>query len=269
MEKTNILTLLEVGHQNCSDLHEWGPGMRPCFILHYIKRGSGTLKTEYGTFFAGQGQCFFIWPYAVIHYFPNPEDPWEYEWVNFEGEFAEELLLSGSISPKNPILTPQNPNRFLTYFDLLLQMDIYHCEQKEAVCLLGAILSSFSKEASPSESFLPSPAAGIPRLDEALLLIKTNYHRSSFDIESLCQMLRINRMTLYRDFNSHFQMSPKKYLDEYRISQAELMLQKGASVKTAALSCGYSDPLYFSKAFKKARGVTPKVIKLPTFREGL
>lgn len=33
------LTLLATGRQDCSDLHSWGPGVRPVYIIHYILRG--------------------------------------------------------------------------------------------------------------------------------------------------------------------------------------------------------------------------------------
>ena len=35
------LTLLATGRQDCSDLHSWGPGVRPVSIIHYILRGQG------------------------------------------------------------------------------------------------------------------------------------------------------------------------------------------------------------------------------------
>ena len=35
------LTLLATGRQDCSDLHSWGPGVRPVYIIHYILRGQG------------------------------------------------------------------------------------------------------------------------------------------------------------------------------------------------------------------------------------
>ena len=30
------LTLLATSRQDCSDLHSWGPGVRPVYIIHYI-----------------------------------------------------------------------------------------------------------------------------------------------------------------------------------------------------------------------------------------
>lgn len=38
------LTLLATGRQDCSDLHSWGPGVRPVYIIHYILRGQGFIE---------------------------------------------------------------------------------------------------------------------------------------------------------------------------------------------------------------------------------
>ena len=53
-------------------------------------------------------------------------------------------------------------------------------------------------------------------------------------------------------------MPPQEYLTNYRLTQAaELLAITDISIESVALSCGYSDPLVFSKAFKAKNGITP------------
>jgi two-component system response regulator YesN len=48
------------------------------------------------------------------------------------------------------------------------------------------------------------------------------------------------------------------YLIEYRIEKArEALREPGASIKNVSLACGYPDPNYFSRLFKKVTGLTP------------
>ena len=47
------------------------------------------------------------------------------------------------------------------------------------------------------------------------------------------------------------------YLMKYRLERAKELLKRGFSVKSTALSCGFSDSLYFSKLFKAAVGEPP------------
>ena len=54
-------------------------------------------------------------------------------------------------------------------------------------------------------------------------------------------------------------MSPQQYLANFRLSMASEMLAVTAyPIESVALSCGYQDPLVFSKAFKRKYQITPK-----------
>ena len=54
-------------------------------------------------------------------------------------------------------------------------------------------------------------------------------------------------------------LNPKEYVVEKRLSHAKVIIESGEmdTVKQLALSVGYDDPLYFSKAFKMKYGVSP------------
>ena len=53
-------------------------------------------------------------------------------------------------------------------------------------------------------------------------------------------------------------MSPQQFLTTYRITKAaELLAVTDLPVESIALSCGYNDPLVFTKAFKQMKGMSP------------
>lgn len=53
-------------------------------------------------------------------------------------------------------------------------------------------------------------------------------------------------------------MPPNEYLTRYRINKAAALLKcNNLSVGEAAYSTGFSDQLYFSRVFKKYKGVPP------------
>ena len=54
-------------------------------------------------------------------------------------------------------------------------------------------------------------------------------------------------------------MSPQKYIQNMRLSQAKPIIDNGDfdTISELAFSTGYNDPLYFSRAFKKKYGVSP------------
>ena len=53
-------------------------------------------------------------------------------------------------------------------------------------------------------------------------------------------------------------MTPNEYLTKYRINKAaDLLKDENLSVGEAAYSSGFSDQLYFSRVFRKLKGVPP------------
>ena len=99
------------------------------------------------------------------------------------------------------------------------------------------------------------------RLSTALLLIQGNYHKADFNVERLCTAMHVNRVTLYRLFSGKLGVSPNGYISHYRLEQGKKLLEMGFSVKNTALSCGFSDPFYFSRAFKVYTGMAPAAYK--------
>ena len=251
----DTIQLAECGRQDCSDMHSYGPGMRSIYILHYIIKGSGYIRYNGKTWHAVKGQCFLLFPYTMVSYYPDPEDPWEYAWVDFIGENASAYLADSCFTKEQPLCPFLEASRILPYFEKIRTLDWVSRNKQEAngllLALLGLLKDTFPGKTASEEN---SRAA---RLSSALLLMKSNYRCADFTIEALCGMVHINRTSLYRLFKEQLCLSPKDWLTSYRLKQAGKMLSLGTSVKNTAYSCGFSDPLYFSRAFKKTFGIAP------------
>ena len=57
-------------------------------------------------------------------------------------------------------------------------------------------------------------------------------------------------------------MSPQQFLATVRITKATELLQlTGLPVESIALSCGYTDSLVFTKAFRQMKGMSPSACR--------
>ena len=58
--------------------------------------------------------------------------------------------------------------------------------------------------------------------------------------------------------------TPNNFILDIRLNAAHQMLleEKNLNVSEVAYRCGFSDPKYFSRCFKKAMGVTPSEIRM-------
>ncbi len=78
------------------------------------------------------------------------------------------------------------------------------------------------------------------------------------DIATLSQMFHLSPSRFAHRFRDTFGTSPQAYVEGCRMEMArQLLLTTAMPVKAIALSCGFADPLYFSKRFACATGFSP------------
>lgn len=98
-------------------------------------------------------------------------------------------------------------------------------------------------------------------IEKAEAFINTNYMKelSLDDISAYCNISSYYFSKLFKqETGENF----VEYLNRVRIDNAKKMLNEtDSSVKEICFSVGYSDPNYFSRAFKKYAGVTPTEYK--------
>lgn len=76
-------------------------------------------------------------------------------------------------------------------------------------------------------------------------------------VETMAAQLKVSRTGLYQLVHDHFAMTPGNYIINRRLTHACKLLAEGRKVREVSMKCGFSDPKYFSKVFKKAYGVLP------------
>ena len=92
----------------------------------------------------------------------------------------------------------------------------------------------------------------------ALEYIRMNYSRK-ITIAEIARNTGLDRSYLYSLFNEYINASPQEYLIGFRMEKAcELMRTASLTIGDIARSIGYDDPLMFSKAFKKVKGLSPR-----------
>jgi len=96
-----------------------------------------------------------------------------------------------------------------------------------------------------------------PLVARAIAFVKENYG-NPISLEQAAYAVGISPNRLSRLFCEETGKGFSDFLIEHRIEKAkELLLALGASIKQVSMSCGYSDPNYFSRLFKKMTGLTP------------
>src|SRR5690606_4640708 len=81
----------------------------------------------------------------------------------------------------------------------------------------------------------------------------------NFSVESLTDILNISRSNLQRKLKSISGYSPGDYLRNYRLKKAcQLLLESDSRINEVAFNVGFNSASYFTKAFYKCYGMSPK-----------
>ena len=94
-------------------------------------------------------------------------------------------------------------------------------------------------------------------VEEALHILESCYAQE-VSIQSIANELGLDRSYLHRLFKSATGFSLQEYLLDLRIRKAcSLLKRTNLSIAIIALSVGYEDTLYFSRLFKRKKGISP------------
>ena len=99
--------------------------------------------------------------------------------------------------------------------------------------------------------------------DEAFLLklqamIEQHLGDEDFSVQSLSEMMAMDRTVLYRRMQAVTGLSPSVYIKQIRIDVAKHLLREtDMPVSDIAYKTGFSTVKYFSATFKEAVGVLP------------
>ncbi len=93
----------------------------------------------------------------------------------------------------------------------------------------------------------------------AVSYLKTHLYDCDLKIDTLHQLCGISGTYFRKIFQANFTTTPQSYILGKRLSHAKTIIDSGdfGSISEIAASVGYTDPLYFSRAFKKKYGLSP------------
>ena len=99
------------------------------------------------------------------------------------------------------------------------------------------------------------------RIDQIKTVLEhiEQHYGSALTLDTLAKVAGMNPKYFCRVFHSLTHQSPMEYVNYYRIEQAAYQLDNPErSITDIGSECGFSESSYFTKVFKKFKGMTPK-----------
>ncbi len=249
------IKMLFCGHQKCKPLHYFGEGIHSSYVIHCVINGKGKFVTNGKTYDLKKGDIFLITPNNVVFYQADEENPWEYVWISIEGENVDKYLCNCGLSKKNPVINFERIDKVLECVEKMLKYNESSFYQEMKLQSLLYDFLAILSENLPQKQIDDSKTNYY--IEKAIDYINYNYHYD-ITINDMAKYLSINRCYLSHIFKKYLNISPSKYLVEFRMSKAEELLRNtDLTIKAISNSCGYQDVISFSKTFKKLRKISP------------
>lgn len=253
------LAVYNVGYQKCSPQYQWGPGVRDHYLIHHVTAGKGCLKVKQKTYGLNAGDSFLIYPGTEAAYMADEKEPWEYAWVGFNGSDAPIILKATDFAPTHPVIADTPYGKEIAH-QFLHIYDARGNDFESAVEMTGRLYTALALYLKGS-SHVPVLNTYKTYVQKAIEYIAAHYSYP-ITVEDIADYVGLSRSHMFRSFENVLQISPKEYLSQFRIKQACYLLQHtDLSITAIANSVGFESSLYFSKAFKKAKGMAPREYK--------
>ena len=255
--KGHVLFVLSCGRSkpitvpHITTIHE----PRKDYQILYMRSGSLHYVDDNGKeHIAPEGSFVIFKPYAHQEYTIYSADNADLYWCHFTGIFVETLFENYDLSSINCVTLPKR-RRYIQLFNLMKKT--LNLKQKNFIELCSLYLQELLVNISTEIDIMKNEQALPETFKNAIDYIEEKYYEK-ISLEHLAEISATNSRTLTRQFIKHTGKTPIKYLTEYRITKAKmLLLQTNHKIGDISLAVGFQDPLYFSTVFNSYEGVRP------------
>ena len=231
-------------------------GGRADFYLIYVAEGALSFATDEGSVLAEGGSFVLLPPSRPYSYTFAGAGELSYFWAHFTGRDAAHILSKLGIEPfphlHHSFGGGRVARRFESIFDAYANTD-RHRELDLSALLLRLLVTLARSAEEKREGSLRASLRHI-----------SAFYATDIAISDLAKMENLSVSRFHALFKEQTGQAPGQYILGLRMASAkDLLTATDLSVKQIGILCGYTDPHFFSKIFKKAVGVSPT-----DFREG-
>lgn len=238
-------------------LPTWRPRGRLDFQLLYIASGKAYFHFKDKEQIVTAGHMVLYRPKEPQKYEYYGEDQTEVYWVHFTGSNVRNLLRSYGLTDDKKIfycgsgIEYQNLFRAMIY-ELQMCKDNYKEMLEMYLKQIFIMLQRYFKTSSKVNNTQIAE-----EIDKAAIYFNERYSED-ICIDEYARKHNMSTSWFIRNFKQYTGSTPMQYILNKRIYNAEALLQNSQyNITEVASIVGYDNPLYFSRIFKKSKGLSP------------
>lgn len=220
--------------------------------LFYVTDGTGILTVNNKKTTLTVGDIFFLFP--GMSFSVTERKDFACIYISFLGMRANMIMDRLAITPYNHFF-PGFPEMRAFWKSALHQGEAAPDLISESVLLYTFALLADRKRILDGTDALSGAAEVILRIKE---YTDTHFSDPSLTLSTVAARFSYNEKYLSTAFKKQMKTNFSTYLNIARCRHACLLMeQKFSSMQDIAHLCGFNDPMYFSRVFKKQMGISP------------
>ena len=217
--------------------------------LFWCKNGSAKMNIARNEYDFSSGEVLYYYPFEA-HKIKVTEAPFQYFWITFDGEHAENILKMFQY-PRHPFFAGDPPEElYRQAYESLGRSDLAARRRESSIVYQILTLAGSPQETQSVFSHI------VGRFKQ---IVDEESGDPELDLNRIANRLHCHRTTLTRVVRKEIGITPSQYLNQIRFQHA-LDLLSGSDMTAAeiAVVCGFSTPEYFSRKFKQLTGEPPR-----------
>jgi AraC-like DNA-binding protein len=224
------------------------------FAIELVTAGNAVVVQNGKQFIIGPGEVFLLHNYADRLWKTGSAGFLHKRSVQIDGP-ALDLLLRTTNLINFTRIKPKDPHKLAQLFktaNRLLGLQ----ERGYQEALMELAFKIILEVSAPIRSF------DYPRAITTALDMMNDRLQTTVSLTELAKAAFVSKGYLSRLFHKHFSMAPLSLYIRLKIERAKTLLaNRDLSVKQIAEMCGYDDPYFFSRQFKKFAGFSPRAYR--------
>lgn len=266
--REDLFHLQETGTLTAITTHSSHRSNLTSYLFFVILNGSGRLVYKGEEFLLSQGDCVFIDcnnPY--IH--ETSKDFWTLQWTHFYGPGVAGIYNKYCERGGRPVFRPVSISKFVSVQNNLYSMAVSddYLRDMRINELLSSLLTLIMENSWNTEHQKQTVSDNTASILAEVKEYLDFHYKEKLILDELSEMFYMNKYYMIRLFKSIYGDTIINYQIKQRINAAKRMLRfSDLSIESVGYECGFDDPNYFSRIFKKIEGSSPSVYR-NTWRE--
>lgn len=231
------------------------PFMNYLYCFNIVVSGTATLNMNGKSYPLSSGVGFFAFPHT--EYTVTDYSDYRYVYISFVGTDAAAILSDLGVSADSAVVEGLSDvkEHFMSAVSRVNQGNANLLTESMLLYVLAAVRDVKCASASGGERSL---------YNQIISYVDVHYSDTDLSLSKIGEVFSYSEKYVSTLIKKNMSIGFSIYLNRLRIEKAKLLMRgSSASIREISESCGFSDPLYFSKVFKKYTKKTPsEYIKL-------